>query len=138
MWLREEERHKRIQEMDRDIFPNDPPSLPIWTGLPEVEARGREEYLATPPEDLPDDEIVAVVGMSSLSIEQASRDLLERVRQKARRDAKSFRTFRWYEEQFRLGLVAPAINLRMRVTDIRIAHIEKFCEHWCNLTARAR
>jgi len=45
-WLREEERHRRMTLK----FGQSPhrPSLPIWTGMPEIEEQAREEYLATP------------------------------------------------------------------------------------------
>jgi hypothetical protein len=140
-WLRERQRHKKLLIEFKEMFPSDPLPLLIWTGTPEVETNGREEYLATPPDDLPGDEIdslpIALIPIPIISIEQVSQDLLVRLRAKARRDAKSFRTFRWYEEQFRLGLVPPAINPLMSVTAIMMTHVEQFCDYWCDLVKRA-
>jgi hypothetical protein len=137
-WLQEELRHEKLVIEFKATFPADPLPQLVWTGTPETDAAAHDEYLATPPEELPGDDINTVnVSMPGLSLAQASRDLLDRLRAKAKRDAKSFGTFRWYERELRLGVATPAINPIMGVNGITIAHVEKFCDYWCDLSARA-
>ncbi len=70
-WYREELRHEKSLQVFKEVFPDDPPTLPVWTGMPEVEARFREDYLATPPDDLPGDEHEVFV-QPAMSVKAAS------------------------------------------------------------------
>lgn len=135
-WLKEEQRHRQVQATFAEVFPTELVTLPVWTGTPEAEAAARDEYLSTAPEDLPGDENVTALA-ETISVQMASQTCLERLLGRAKRDAKAFATYRWYEREFRLGLVPGAIDPRLSVNALKLKHVETYCEYWCDLASRA-
>ncbi|MBC7782527.1 MAG: hypothetical protein H7144_01700 [Burkholderiales bacterium] len=135
-WLKIEQRHWSSQSQFLEMFPEEPKRQPVWTDILEREAEPLELYHATPPEDLPGDEML-LSFTPAMSLRQASTEMLERISGKVARDAKSPGTYLWYEQHLRLGLVSPAIDPDLSVTAIRVAHVEQFCAYWTDIKARA-
>jgi hypothetical protein len=135
-WLKEEQRHYRMQLSFKQVFGERPEDLPVWTGMPEIEAAAREEYFAMPPEDLPGDEPTTPF-VQSISVKQATTEVLQRLLKKALRDSKALATYQWYETQFRLGFVPRAINPDLLLDALGLSATESYCDFWCDLKARA-
>lgn len=155
-WLKVEQRHLWNRTSFKEVFPDEAASLPVWTGMSQVEEDGRDEYLATPPQDLPGDEEDAPLlshPLPAVSLKEAAQSLLGRLRNKAGPDAKAMATYRWYEREFALGLVdeafapkppegqadehrvVPAVT-NFPVTQLTLTHVEHYCEYWCDLSTR--
>ena len=106
-----------------EVFPADPATLPVWTGLTLIRAQGGIDWLAVSPADLPGDEVEKAAA-HSVSLRRASEEFLERLRKKADRDARSYAAHRWYEREFHLGSVAGAIDTTTPVSGISLATVE--------------
>src|SRR5437763_1790544 len=102
--------------------------------MPEVEAQMRNEYLETPPEALPGDD----TRQPSISIKQASLDLLGRLLRTVERKGKRIGTYTWYERELRLGLVPGALDPNLPVNCMDFRHVESFTDFWSDLETRAR
>jgi hypothetical protein len=125
-WLKEEIRHRRTVTDFQEVFNEPDESLPVWTGMPDAERLLREAYLTTPPHDL-DDEASASEVAPGKTLAFWAEDVISRLRGKAERDQKAPRTFRRYEEQFKLGLVCPPINSSLDPRKLTLSHIETYC-----------
>jgi hypothetical protein len=138
MWQAEEVRHRSTEQAFRDVFgESNATGLPVWTGVPARSAAMREEFLNSPPDD-DDPEHEVGAGPTLFSIRQAAGGALDRLLKMAQRDAKAFATHRWYEREFRLGLVKPAINPDLDVRSVTLNHAEGYAAHWCDLTKRSQ
>jgi hypothetical protein len=136
LWLAEEHRHVNTQAVFRDVFPADPPFPPVWTGMPEAELRTRAAILAEPYEPQPGDE-ADVVPVKPYTLGMAVEAFLRRTLDKVERNQKSPSTYWWSERELRLGLVPACIDRSLPVTGLTLRHVERFCDHWCDLKVRA-